>query len=261
MTTSTDTSHKYNITHTYKVVRSVPNLSDPKFDEISTPVAVLPASVDLRPHCPPVYNQESLGSCTGNAIAGAFEFDAMKQGQAPVTPSRLFIYYNERLMEGDPQVDNGAQIRDGIQSIATNGVCSEALWPYNEAQFAVKPSPAAYADAAKHKALKYYTLNIDQTSVKQALAQGYPIVVGIIVFPELESAQVAQTGIVPMPGPMDRPLGGHAVMIVGYDDTKQHLIMRNSWGEQWGDHGYFYLPYTYMTPQLMTDLWVITAVI
>jgi len=256
------TPHKYNqIKHTFKVVRSVPNASDIKFAAISQPLATLPPKVDLRPHCPPVYDQGELGSCTGNAIAGAFEYDMLKQGQPPMTPSRLFIYYNERLMEGDVGQDNGAQIRDGITSIASNGVCNENLWPYNPSQFAVKPSAAAYSDAAKHKALKFYTLNIDLTDVKQALAQGYPIVAGIMVFESFESDYVAQTGNVPMPNSSEQPLGGHAVMIVGYDDSAQHLIMRNSWGAEWGMAGYFMLPYGYLNNGLMTDLWVVTAIV
>jgi C1A family cysteine protease len=256
------TPHKYNqIHHTFKVVRSEIDPSVENFLTISKPVTSLPHSVDLRPHCPPVYDQGNLGSCTGNAIAGAFEFDAMKQGQTPVTPSRLFIYYNERVMEGDVGQDNGAQISDGIKSIATNGVCSEALWPYNPSRFTIKPDAAAYEDAAKHKALKYYSLNINLTDVKQALAQGYPIVSGIMVFESFESEAVARTGHVPMPNSMDQPLGGHAVMIVGYDDENQTLIMRNSWGASWGMHGYFTLPYGYLGHNLMTDLWVVTAVI
>src|SRR5271167_2038866 len=149
----------YHAPRTFKVVRSVPDPSVQNFLSISKPVASLPSLVDLRPHCPPVYDQGDLGSCTGNAIAGAVEFDLMKQGKPAVAPSRLFIYYNERLMEGDVSEDAGAQIHDGIKSIATNGVCPESLWPYDPARFAVKPDAEAYAEAAKEKALKYYTLD------------------------------------------------------------------------------------------------------
>jgi|SRR5579859_4338964 len=249
----------YHAPRTFKVVRSVPDPSVQNFLSISKPVA-LPAAVDLRPSCPPVYDQGDLGSCTGNAIAAAIEFDLMKQGKSPIAPSRLFIYYNERLMEGDVGEDAGAQIHDGIKCIATYGVCAEALWPYNPAAFTVKPSAEAYAAAAAEKALSYYALDITVDAMKQALAQGYPIVIGMQVFGEMESEYVAKTGHVSMPSNPSDSLGGHCVLVVGYDDSKQCLIVRNSWGADWGIGGYFTLPYAYVTPELMTDFWVITAV-
>jgi C1A family cysteine protease len=256
------TLHKYIQTpHTFKVVRSTPDPTVQRFAfSLSNPIAVLPPSVDLRPNCPPVYDQGSLGSCTGNAIAAAVEYDLMKQGKPAFQPSRLFIYYNERLMEGDVGEDAGAQIHDGIKAIANYGVCPESLWPYNPSQFTVKPSDAAYAAAAQEKALNYYSVEITIGDLKQALAQGYPVVIGMQVFQAMESEDVAQSGSVPMPGPYDQSLGGHCVLVVGYDDAKQHLIVRNSWGKDWGLGGYFTLPYAYVTPNLMTDFWVVTAV-
>jgi len=255
------TLHKYNhAPRTFKVVRSVPDASVPSFLSISKPLDKLPEFVDLRPHCPPVYDQGDLGSCTGNAIAAAVEFDLMKQGKTPVTPSRLFIYYNERLMEGDVGEDAGAQIHDGIKAIASYGVCPEALWPYNPAQFTVKPSDAAYVEAAKERALSYYTLAIVDSELKQALAQGYPVVIGMQVFPQMESQQAAETGTVTMPSPGEQSLGGHCVLVVGYSDEHHHFIVRNSWGTDWGMGGYFTIPYSYVTPELMTDFWVVTAV-
>jgi len=250
----------YHAPRTFKVVRSVPDPSVQNFLSISKPVATLPSSVDLRPHCPPVYDQGDLGSCTGNAIAAAVEFDLMKQGKPAVAPSRLFIYYNERLMEGDVGEDAGAQIHDGIKCIATYGVCAESLWPYNPSQFTVKPSDAAYTAAAQEKALNYYSVNIAINDVKQALAQGYPIVIGMQVFDAMEGQQVAETGNVPMPTNPNDSLGGHCVLVVGYDDVNQHLIVRNSWGPSWGMSGYFTLPYGYVSYELMTDFWVVMAV-
>lgn len=255
------TLHKYIQTpRTFKVVRSTPDPTVMKFSVISQPLATLPSSVDLRPGCPPVYDQGQLGSCTGNAIAAAVEFDLMKQGKPAISPSRLFIYYNERLMEGDVGQDAGAQIHDGIKAIATYGVCAESLWPYDPSQFTVKPNDAAYAAAAQEKALNYYSVNITIGDVKQALAQGYPIVIGMQVFQDMEGEDVAESGSVPMPTNVNASLGGHCVLVVGYDDAKQHLIVRNSWGTDWGLGGYFTLPYGYVNEQLMTDFWVVTAV-
>src|SRR5271157_81551 len=113
--------------------------------------APLPESVDLRAQCPPVYDQGQLGSCTANAIAGALEFDRIKEGLPDFTPSRLFIYYNERVMEGTVGTDSGAQIRDGIKSVGSVGAPPETDWPYNIAEFAVKPPPKAFTDAPLDK--------------------------------------------------------------------------------------------------------------
>ena len=245
---------------TFKVVRSDSNDIDVNFGAVWPPIPDLPINVDLRNQCPPAYDQGDLGSCTGNAIAAAVEFDIMKQGETPIVPSRLFIYYNERVMEGDTDQDNGAQIRDGILSIATNGVCDESLWPYNPSQFAVKPSDTAYVAAQAHKAIKYYTVGITLNEIKQALARGYPIVFGMQVFSSLQSDLAAQTGQVEMPSPGEQSEGGHCVLMVGYSDITQTFIVRNSWGNCWGDNGYFYLPYSYVNENLMTDLWVVTAV-
>src|SRR5438309_7176773 len=110
-----------------------------------------PPKADLTEKCPPVYDQGELGSCTGNAIAGAIEFDLLKQKLTDFTPSRLFIYYNERVIESTTASDSGAQIRDGIKSVASVGVCAESEWPYDVAKFADKPGDQCFADATKHK--------------------------------------------------------------------------------------------------------------
>src|SRR5947209_3482203 len=137
----------------------------------------LPAQVDLRPHCPPVYDQGQLGSCTGNAIAGAFEFDRRKQNLSDFVPSRLFIYYNERVMEGSVATDAGAFIRDGIKSIGKQGVCKETQWPYNIAKFATKPAKSCYSKAVKYRAISYFRLdNANLDELKSCLAAGYPFV-------------------------------------------------------------------------------------
>lgn len=228
---------------------------------LAAPVT-LPVAVDLRPQCPAVYDQGELGSCTANSIAGAFEFGLLKQGLSDFMPSRLFIYYNERKMEGTIKQDSGAQIRDGIKSINAVGVCTEKLWPYNPAKFTNKPSPACYNAAKGNEATSYQKIdNTDLNALKQCLASGYPFVFGFTVFNSFESDAVAKTGIMPMPTKRDQPVGGHAVMCVGYDDEKQTFIVRNSWGDSWGDGGYFHMPYAYMTdPDLANDFWTIRIV-
>jgi C1A family cysteine protease len=175
-------------------------------------------------------------------------------------PSRLFVYYNERLVEGTVSQDSGAFIRDGIKTLNTYGVCSEAVWPYNISQYTTKPSDAAYAQAKLHTALAYYRVNVAINDVKAALAAGFPIVIGLTLYESFESYTTAATGVVTMPKPYEQVLGGHAVAIVGYNDAKKQLIVRNSWGTNWGDKGYFYLPYSYINTNLASDLWVVSSV-
>lgn len=224
--------------------------------------ANLPKFVDLRANCSPVADQGQLGSCTANAIGAAFEYDTIKQGESPFFASRLFIYYNERLLEHSVNQDSGAIIRDGFKTINKYGVCSERTVPYNIIDFKKKPSKAAYKEALLHKSLEYRSL--DNTNVNEllsCLASGYPFVFGFSVYDSFESDAVAHTGIVPMPSKDEQILGGHAVMAVGYDLDKKVFIVRNSWGRTWGYHGYCYMPFDYLTNRdLADDFWVVTKI-
>lgn len=219
--------------------------------------------VDLRPFCPPIYDQGELGSCTANAIAAAYQFDEMKEKEKNIfIPSRLFIYYGEREMEGTINEDSGAQIRDGITFINKVGVCPESIWPYNISKFATKPPQICYTTCKNHKCSSYKRIVQNLSQLKQCLINGYPFVFGISVYESFESQQVTQTGNVPMPRSDEQLLGGHAVMCVGFDDDKHVFIVRNSWGPNWGDKGYFYLPYNYVTnSNLSSDFWTILSVI
>jgi C1A family cysteine protease/GH25 family lysozyme M1 (1,4-beta-N-acetylmuramidase) len=254
-----------------------PDLPDPRDYSyaVSRGVQSAPASVDLRALCPPVYDQGQIGSCTGNAIAAALEFDMMKQTPATAfTPSRLFIYYNERVIEGTVGSDAGANIRDGVKSVASLGDCPETLWPYDDtpalqpgnvfpanARAAMAPTADCFQSAIKHEALEYLSIDQNLADMKDCLASGYPFVFGFTVFPSFESDLVASNGKVPMPGADEQTIGGHAVMAVGYDDQAQVFIVRNSWGTAWGDGGYFYMPYAYLLDDnLSDDFWVIRTV-
>lgn len=224
-------------------------------------LAALPTNVDLRAHCPAVYDQGQLGSCTANSIGGAFQFEQMKQGVRNFVPSRLFIYYNERVMENTVNSDSGAQIRDGMKVVAKQGAPPEADWPYDITRFAEKPPAIAYTDAAKNKVLSYQRVNRTLAQMKGCLASGFPFVFGFTVYDSYESATVAQTGIVNMPQPGEAVAGGHAVLAVGYNDQSQRFIVRNSWGADWGMGGYFTMPYQYLLePNLSDDFWTIRLV-
>jgi C1A family cysteine protease len=246
----------------YGWVRDLPDMRDFAY---SAPLLRfpkgLPGSVDLRPECPPVYDQGQLGSCTANAIGGAIEFDQIKQGVKPFVPSRLFIYYNERAMEGTIQQDSGAQIRDGIKSVGTLGAPPEKDWPYVIAKFKQRPPAVAYSDAKHDVVSSYSRVAQDATQMRGCIASGFPFVFGFTVYDSFESQEVAKTGIVPMPSQGEQVVGGHAVVAVGYDDDRRQFIVRNSWSADWGLKGYFMMPYEYLlTPHLANDFWTVRSV-
>jgi hypothetical protein len=178
----------------YKIARSVwlPDLPDQRDHFYAAPVelaGVLPAKVNLRPQCPPVYDQGQLGSCTANAIAAAIKFDRLEQKLADFTPSRLFIYYNEHAIEHTIDSDSSAQIRNGIKSVGKQGDCPETERPYVIARFKTGPKPQGYANALKYRAIFYQRLTPILSQLKGYLASGYPFVFGFTVYESFESAQ------------------------------------------------------------------------
>jgi len=220
--------------------------------------APLPPRVDLRPECSPVEDQGALGSCTANALVGALEFLEKKEGQAkPVDLSRLYVYYNERVIENTIGQDSGAQLRDGIKTLAKQGVCAEAKWPYVVAKFKSKPGPACYGDGSKHRISSYQRLQTTD-EMRACLADGFPFVFGFTVYESFESSSVAKSGMLNMPKKSEKVLGGHAVCAVGYDDVRKRFTVRNSWGSGWGLKGYFTMPYEYLADRnLSDDFWTI----
>lgn len=224
----------------------------------------LPPLVDLRAtgKLPPVYDQEEEGSCTGNGIVGAFEYDLRKDGHTDYLPSRQFVYYNERVTEGTVKSDAGAEIRDGIKVAVSLGICHEALWPYLASNMYTKPSAAAYKDALLHRVSKYARVEVSPVAVQSELAQGFPVVAGFTVYESFESDAVAKSGLVPIPAAHERVLGGHCVLIVGYLTLKGvlHAVVRNSWGPGWGDQGYCYIPLAWLAnSKNASDFWVIES--
>ncbi|HVH61963.1 MAG TPA: C1 family peptidase [Candidatus Dormibacteraeota bacterium] len=245
----------------YGWIPDVPDQRDHLYAAPPQYLKALPASTDLRKACPPVYNQGELGSCTANAIAAAIEFDRTKQKLSDFVPSRLFIYYNERVIEGTVSIDSGAMLRDGIKSVASDGACPEPEWPYEITRFTQKPTAQCYKDAKLDRAVSYQSIIQDLNQMKGCLASGNPFVFGFTVYESFESEEVRRTGHATLPGWGERPIGGHAVMAVGYDDAKEWFLIRNSWGPEWGMKGYFTLPYTYLIQGgLAADFWTIRLI-
>lgn len=242
---------------------------DPR-DEVYYPkaetVLARPKEVNLVNKMPPVYDQGNLGSCTANAINGVVQYLNMKQYGTIGSwiPSRLFVYYNERVMLDTVNEDSGAMIRDGIKSINKQGVCLEIpSWPYDVNKFSVKPPQTAYDEALLHQSLKYARVSQSEQDIESRLFEGFPIVIGIMIYSSFMSDAVAKSGEVPMPKrfwmwKLEKLLGGHAVVIVGYNNTKKKFIVRNSWGDKWGVKGYFTIPYEYVLDgDLADDFWTI----
>ena len=231
------------------------------------PVVRLPEKMDLREFCSSVENQEALGSCTANALVGNLEFlDKKDQSNSRsccrqlleldyTDVSRLFIYYNERVLEDTVDYDSGASLRDGIKTLRKQGACWEKTWPYSIERFTRKPSKKCYAEAKKHRIESYHRIN-SLPEMLTCLAEGYPFVFGFTVYESFQSQRVAKTGVANMPRKKEKVLGGHAVMAAGYNQSQKRFLVRNSWGSQWGKDGYFTMPYEYLET-LSADFWTI----
>ncbi|MFH0763400.1 MAG: C1 family peptidase [Candidatus Omnitrophota bacterium] len=240
--------------HTYGWLPDIPDRRDYLYGAIR-PVIRLPDKVDLRDFCSAIEDQENLGSCTAQALAGNIEFLDNKIDSLYTDVSRLFIYYNERALIGTVEYDSGASLRDGIKTLKNDGVCREENWPYVISKFDKKPPKKCYAEAKQHLVQSYHRIHT-LGEMLTCLTEGYPFVFGFTVYESFESAKVKKTGIVNMPKKGEITLGGHAVMAMGYDRDKKRCLVRNSWGRLWGIGGYFTMPFEYLQT-LAEDFWTI----
>ncbi len=209
----------------------------------------LPPRVDLRRHMTDVENQGATSSCVANAVAGAYEY-LLKRHLADdaYDVSRLFLYYNAREMEAkDEMVDDGTFIANAVKSLKEYGLCSEDTWPFEEASVNEAPSDEAYEEGAKFLVEEYAVVPTELHAWKHCLAEGYPIVFGLTLFNSFDKHR--KPGLVPLPTTKETSRedhSGHAMLCVGYSDKDQVFIVRNSWGDEWGDDGYCYIPYRYI---------------
>jgi C1A family cysteine protease len=233
---------------------SKPDHRDRLFSAHNMVTKVLPKKVDISAGMSPIRDQGELGCCVGESSCASVEFLERQYGtDHEFKGSVLFAYYNARR---DKRNDTGAEIRDSIKAMAKLGVAVNRLWPFNISKFAQKPPASAYKEALKQLITSYErALNLQE--IKAGLASQHPVLIGFTCFESLESDETAKTGVVPYPQAHEGTIGGHAICLVGYDDTTGLLKFKNSWGKSWGDHGYGYLPYEYVTKGLADDFWVV----
>jgi len=235
----------------------LPDHRDKLYSAIAKPPPELPPSVDLRKSFSPVEDQGAMNSCTANAIVGVLEFLENKNKKPFVDLSRLFVYYNERVIEHSVDADPGAFIRDGIKTIVKQGVCAESRWPYSKSKLYSKPPVACYREAADHQVTSYHRI-VTFHEMRQCLAEGYPFVFGFTVYSAFMSKEVKKSGVLNLPQTGEKVEGGHAVVAVGYDDAQKRFLVRNSWGSGWGMKGYYTMPYDYLSDRnLSDDFWTV----
>ncbi len=216
----------------------------------------VPPFVDLRQHMTTIEDQGELGSCTANAIAGAYEYLEKRITGNEGDVSRLFIYYLERKIEGTVEQDSGASLRNGMKVLHQYGVCSEDTWPYDVHSFKKEPHHHAYSEAKGHTIDEYYRVPVELHAMKTCLAEGYPFVFGTKIFSSFE--EHGHHGRIGLPGSGEKNLGGHALLACGYSDHDEVFLVRNSWGTDWGEGGYCYFPYSYLTNSEWThDSWTL----
>ncbi len=215
-------------------------------------LAERPAAVDLRSWMTPVEEQGSLGSCTSNAVVGALEYLVRRETGRSVDLSRLFVYFNQRIWDDRVREDSGASISSAIRVLHRVGVPTETTWPYDKNLFAVQPPEPVYREAADYRATDWWTVPIDRDALRTCLAAGFPVVFGTRVTDSF--VDTPRSGMCGMPrGSLDSRHGRHALLLVGYDDRRRLFIVRNSWGDDWGDRGYVYMPYDYVLNRSWTS--------
>jgi C1A family cysteine protease len=216
---------------------------------------------DLRGWMPAVYNQGSTGSCVWQSVSAAMEYLRRRELLSDFVPSRLWGYYQTRVIEETTESDSGCTVRDAMKVANGFGVPPEDLWPFITSKVLVEPPDNLGIIAKTDMALAYAVVASQRSAILSCFKQNCPVIIGCSVFAGIESQEAAGTGVIPMPLPDEAPAGGHAMLLVGYQSGPRRFIVRNSWGPEWGDGGYGYMDAEYVTnPALTDELWVISKV-
>ncbi|AYV78327.1 MAG: peptidase C1 [Edafosvirus sp.] len=227
----------------------------------------VPPVTSVKNKCTQIYDQGELSSCTANAFCSAYTIlENVKNGSVTFEPSRLFVYYYERLVEDsyNPNyvADTGADVTDGENYVLTNGICSETSWPYSASNVNVEPPQQCNIEAINHKIKSYSTIPLDGNlinNIKLAINNSTPVLIAIQVYDSFESDFTSSTGIVTIPKSTESNLGGHEMCLVGYTESKRLFTVLNSWGSSWGNGGFCYIPYDYLSnPNLGMQFTVIS---
>jgi C1A family cysteine protease len=214
--------------------------------------SILKFNNTLKPYSSIVYDQGSIGSCTANAFCSSFNIDNfIKKKYNNFLPSRLYLYYKERLIIGTEDIDSGANVIDGSTYVKKNGICSEPLWPYIEKKFAIEPPTECDINAINYKIKNYVIIPRDKnliTNIKRCINNKLSVLIAVAIYDSFVSFDTSRTGLIQIPNfKKERLIGGHQMCIIGYDDIRQLFIVQNSWGTKWGDKGFCYVPYKYLT--------------
>ncbi len=238
----------------YKAMRPAPGAAVYKASA-QIKEATLPKKVDMRPMLTPVEDQGDTSSCVANAVAGAYEYWIKRLHKKDFDISRLYVYYNARWRAGDPDKDEGSYIQLAMEGLGDYGACSEKTWPFQKKLLKQKPNRSAYQEGSSFKVKTRQQIPVDLMAWKHCLAEGKPIVFGCVLFDSFDEC-TERGGVVPMPSPKEvhrKTHGGHSMLCVGYSDVDEVFIVRNSWGEDWGDKGYCYMPYNYLMNPKFND--------
>lgn len=247
------------------LIRSHVEIETPRCFKISDVMDMLPSQADLRSQQSSVDDQGAVGSCSAHALGGALEFLQIKELLIPGSQkqeygpqfekvSKLQLYYCERQLEGSVDEDAGVStLLDACKAAKRFGAAKSSSWPYDPKNLFVKPPKMVYDEAYQHRDKHYYSLH-GLIELRRCIYEGFPFLFGIQVY---ESFMRSKNGSIPLPQYDEQALGGHAVLAVGYDDDKQVFIVKNSWGPNWGDQGYFYLPYEYLHMGLAFDFFTL----
>lgn len=215
-------------------------------------VSNLPSKFSLRSKLGIPYDQLSMGSCTSNSVCKLYQYH-----YPSFNPSRLFLYQQELKIDGNWGEDAGSTVQTAFNALKKFGVPSEESWSYDINNFTKEPEISIYNEALLNRSLSDGIIEQNLNSIKSCLADPLhqnPISLGILLFNSFENHHVMKTGIVPMPDYTKQVLlGGHCILLTGYDDNTRYFEILNSWGENVGDKGYFYIPYDYILNSMFTS--------